>query len=74
MCSHACQIGVAQPNDPALRHLQSRDDAQQGGLAAPAGPEHTEQLALGDFEIDTVQHGGIAIARIDATQAQQGRH
>ena len=35
--------------------VESGDDTQQGRLAAPAGADERQQLAVGDFEIDVDQ-------------------
>ncbi len=50
-------VAVAEA-DPALAgRLQARDAAQRRGLAAAAGPEQHEELAVGDVQVEMVDRG-----------------
>jgi len=40
--------------------LEAGDQAQHGGLAGSGGPEHREELAVGDVEVDSVDGGDRA--------------
>jgi hypothetical protein len=45
-----------------LGRVQSADDLQQGGLAGSTGADNRDDLALGDFKVNTPQHLQVAIS------------
>ena len=49
---------------PGGRLLEAGDQPQAGGLARARGPEHGEERALGDLEVDAVDGAhGAEVAR-----------
>jgi hypothetical protein len=53
----------------ACRLLEPGDHAQGGRLAAARRPEHREELALGDVEVDIAHGDELAELLRDALQA-----
>jgi hypothetical protein len=59
---------------------QAGQDAEQRGLAAPARPDHREELALGDVEVEAVerQHAlageGIDVLVTESSEGDLGGH
>ena len=63
---------------PVGRHVERTDQVEQGGLAAPRGTEHDDELAGVDLQIDVAQGVHRAPADLVATRhadhANGGRH
>lgn len=57
------------PFRPRVRRDQACDGAQGSGLAAAAGAEHGEELAVGDVEVDVVYRDERPEGLGDAPQA-----
>jgi hypothetical protein len=47
---------AADRSRPAVMRLQAGDHAQQGGLAAARGADDDDELAVGDGDVDAVDH------------------
>ncbi len=56
MRRHADHVLTVDQDAAAVRPLEARQQAQQGGLAAPRAAQQGEELATSDFEIDAC-HG-----------------
>src|SRR5690606_734244 len=55
--------GPAVDGDPAGgRRDQAGDQPEQGALAAAGGPDHGEELAAPDLEIDPIQRARLHVA------------
>ena len=52
--------------------LQAGDDPQQGGLAAAGGAQQHDELAVGDVEVDALQHVGLAEGLADLVDLELG--
>ena len=52
--------------------LEARDHAQGRRLARARGPEHREELAAGDLEVDMVDGDDVAVGLPDADAADVG--
>src|SRR6185369_5087834 len=61
------QLGLAafQPDRPACRHQEARDQAQQRGLAGAVRADHGENLARRGFEIEAGEHFAAAPDTVD---------
>ena len=59
---HGADLGAADKKAAAFGRLQPRDQAQDGGLAAPAGAEQGRQFAFVDGEADVAQGDDLAVA------------
>ena len=57
-----CQQLVVQRKMPTLYRLKTRSETQQGALAASRWAKQTQNLALGRFEADILQHPRFAVA------------
>ncbi len=57
---------------PAAWFVESRKETQQRALAAAARPEHGDQLALGDRQIERAERGEAVVEA--ARQALDGQH
>src|SRR2546423_11638118 len=70
--AHACMRGsgvlAVERHGAAIRRLESRDDAQQRGLARARRPEQGDQLAGRDIEIQVLDGDERAEALGDAAQ------
>ena len=64
---------AVQQDRAARRPRRAEQGAQQRRLAGPVGTEEGDDLALGDVEVDVVQHRDGAVARSQLAALQQGR-
>jgi hypothetical protein len=69
----AVEVHTARPRQ------ETRDRAQQRGLAGPVRPEQRHHLTRADREVDAAQHADLAVAGREPGDAQQrvsrrGRH
>ena len=63
---HAVQLDLA-----AARPLLAEQQAQEGGLAAAAGPDDGAELLRFDLQIDPFQHGLPAVALLEVAHGDQ---
>ncbi len=61
-------VGALDQHLPARRLLEAGDHAQSRRLAAAARPEHREELAAGDLQVDVVDRREVAEALRDRAQ------
>ena len=61
-------VAPADLDRAAVQLLQPGDGAQQGGLAAARGPDEHDELAVGDLQVDALQHLDRAEALPDPAQ------
>ena len=52
--------------------LEPGDDPQQGGLAAAGSAEQHDEFAIGDVEVDALQHVGLAEGLADLVDLELG--
>jgi hypothetical protein len=64
---HAAELDVAR-----ARQLEAGDHPQHSGLARPGGPEHREELALGDVEGDAVDSAHLVERLVHVAQRYRG--
>ena len=57
-------------NVPAIGPVETRDNAEQGGLAAARRPDEDDEFALRDVEIDTMDHPDRAELTNDPTKRE----
>ncbi len=57
-------VVAVEHDGPRVERGEPRHRAQQGGLAAAGWTEQDEQLALEHLDVETAQHGGVAV-RLD---------
>ncbi len=57
---HVAHVLPEDPNGAPARLLEPGDQTKAGGLAGAGGPEHGEELALGDGEVDAIDGADIA--------------
>src|SRR5262249_60983321 len=68
---------VAPGTRPAAHRRQPRDQLEQGGLAAAAGPDEGDELVLGDVERDVLERAHELTAAgpvrlVDALESDHG--
>ena len=52
------------------RVVEAGDQAQQGGFAAAGGSDEDDELAIGDLQVDAVDHGHLAEGFADAGELE----
>ena len=52
---------VAEPDRPGGRRLEARDQPQHGGLAGAGRPQHREELAVSDVEVQLVDGAHLVV-------------
>ena len=57
---------------PEVWRLEAGDDPQQRGLAAARGAEQHDELAVGDVEVDALEHVGLAEGLADLVDLELG--
>ena len=60
---------IAHQNLAGIMRQQAVDTSKKRGLAAAGGPDHREDLALADFEVDVAEHFQRAVALGEAPDA-----
>ena len=68
----AGDILAVEPDRALGRDLEAGDHAQRRRLPRPRRPQHAEELAVADLEVDAVHRDDVAEALDDAFQAEGG--
>ena len=67
-------VGAVEQDPARGRQLEARDHAQGRGLARARRPEHREELAVADLEVDAGDRDDVAVVLGDQFEADRGRH
>src|SRR6202051_270498 len=70
---HCRYILTREQDAPFIRHLETRQQAQQRGLAATGGPEQCEELALVNVEAEPINRCDRAEALAHSVETHQRR-
>jgi len=65
-------FGPAHPDRPAAGLLQTRDQLEQGRLAAARGPDHAEDAVLGHLEVEPLDRLEVAVGVAHASDRDPG--
>lgn len=68
------QLAAGESQVAAVGFFQAVEAAQQGGLAAAAGAENHHHFALGDLEVDVLEHLLLAEKLVETLELDQCAH